>query len=154
METSTLTLVRTFRAPKSRVFQYWTHPDKTKQWWWPKDFTCPSAKIDFRIGGKYHLAMQSSDGKMFWSTGTYQQIVDQKMIVCSDSFSDEKWNIVPAKDVGMIWEWPLELMITIIFDEKNGVTKMTLTHEWLPPEIVNDCRLGWNQSFDKLEAIL
>ena len=67
----------------------------------PKNFTCPTCEIDFKVGGKYLNCMRSPDGKDFWSTGTYQEIVILERIVYTDSFSDEKGNVVPSTYYGM-----------------------------------------------------
>ena len=48
-------------------------------------------------------------------------------------------------------EFPLELEVTVILEEEDGKTKMTLRHVGLPPgEMTDMCREGWNQSLDKL----
>ena len=39
-------------------------------------------------------SMQDTKGKKIWSTGTYQEIEPQNKIVVTDSFADEKGNIV------------------------------------------------------------
>ncbi len=38
---------------------------------------------------------------MFWSTGRYHEIVEPEKLVMSDSFSDEKGNIVSPTQYGM-----------------------------------------------------
>lgn len=155
METTTekqdLVITRVFDLPVEKVWRAWTEPETCKKWWAPKDFTCPYCSINLITGGKYLSCMRSNDGKEYWSTGVYHEIIPFKKLVLSDSFSDEKGNIIPAKDLGMPGNWPLELMITVIFEEAEGKTKMVLRHEGLPPEIFEDCKIGWNQSFDKLE---
>jgi len=35
-----------------------------------------------------------------------------------------------------------------------GRTEMTLRHAGLPAAMLDDCRTGWNESFDKLEETL
>ena len=60
--------------------------------------------------------------------------------------------------------WPLEMLTTIVFEDADGQTKMTLTWETLPS--ANDdergtftaahdgMTMGWGGSFDKLETYL
>ena len=150
-----LVIERIFAAPRERLWQAWTNPEQLKRWWGPKDFTAPFAAIDLRVGGKYLNCMRSPDGKDFWSGGVYREIVPLEKIVVTDSFTDEKGNIVPAAQYGMSGDWPLELLVTVTFEAQNGKTKMTLRHLGLPAgENLETCRQGWNQSFDKLAAIL
>jgi uncharacterized protein YndB with AHSA1/START domain len=45
-----LLIVRTFDAPPSLVL-LWSSAEHLKRWMGPKNFTCPEASIDFRVGG-------------------------------------------------------------------------------------------------------
>jgi len=153
-----LVIERTFDAPREQVWQAWTDPKQTVRWWGPRNFTAPAAKIDFRVGGKYLLAMQSpdfNDGKPIWSCGVYREIVPLERIVCTDCFADEKGNIVPASEYGMEGDFPLEMIVTVTFEDVDGKTKMTLRHEGLPAgEHSAGANVGWNESFDKLAELL
>ena len=86
--------------------------------------------------------------------GVYKEIIPHKKLVCSDSFSDDKGNIIPASDLKMPGNWPLELLITVMFEEIGGKTKMVLHHVGIPREIHDECIKGWEQSFDKLQENL
>ena len=103
----------------------------------------------------YLFCMRSPEGQDFWSTGVYREIIPLEKIVCTDSFADENGNVVPASHYGMGEDFPLEMQVTVTFEEQDGKTKMTLRHEGLPPGTMRDMTdQGWNQSFDKLaEAI-
>jgi len=146
---------RVFDVPREHVWRAWTEPEQCKKWWGPKDYTAPLCKMDFRVGGKNFCCMRSPEGKDFYSTGTYREIVKHQRFVVTDSFADEKGNVVPASYYGMPGEFPLELMVTVTFTEQDGKTKMTLQHDGFPAgEMADMCREGWNQSFDKLAEIL
>lgn len=150
-----LVITRTFDAPRELVWQAWTKPERLMRWYGPKDFTAPACEIDLRVGGKYLNCMRSAEGQDFWSTGTYLKIVEPSLLVCSDSFADAEGNVVPATHYGMAPDLPLELQVTVILEEEEGKTKMTLRHLGLPPgEMSEMCADGWNQSFDKLAKIL
>lgn len=150
-----LTITRVFDAPRELVFKAWTDPEIVKQWWGPKDFTAPYAKMDLRPGGKYLNCMRSPDGKDYWSTGVYREVVASQRIVMTDSFSDEHGNVVPASHYGMSSDFPLEMLVTITFEEYQGKTRLTLRHAGFPagPDR-DDARQGWSESFDKLDEYL
>ncbi|MFH1066496.1 MAG: SRPBCC domain-containing protein [bacterium] len=154
-----LVITRTFDAPRHLVWEAWTAPKKVMRWWGPKAFTSPVCKIDFRVGGKYLSCMRSDSGpeawqKGIWSTGVYTEIKPMGKIVCTDHFADEHGNIVPATHYGME-NFPSDLQITVNFEEiKGGKTKMTLQHAGLPKKMMEECRTGWNESFDKLAESL
>ena len=146
-----LVITRVFDAPRERVWKAWTEPEQVKRWWGPKHFTSPFSKIVLREGGKYLFCMRSPEGKDFWSTGIYEEIVPLQSLVCTDSFADENGNVVPASYYGLPGDWPLELLVTVTFEEKNGKTIMTLVHEGIPSGTMRDnTEIGWSESFDKL----
>ena len=91
-----------------------------------------------------------------WSTGTYKEIVPFERIVCTDSFADEKGNVVPASHYGMPGDdWPMELLVTITFDDAGKKTRMTLRHVGIPAgEMGKMAGQGWNESLDKLADCL
>ncbi len=153
--TKGLVITRIFDAPRELVWKAWTEPERMKRWWGPKNFTSPFCKIDFRVGGKYLFCMRSPEGQDFWSTGVYREIVEPERILCTDSFADEKGNVVPATYYGMSADFPLELQVTLTFEEHDGKTKMTLRHVGIPEGEMSDLtQQGWNESFDKLAEVL
>lgn len=151
-----LIIDRIFEAPRELVFRAWTDPELFMRWWGPKDFTSPFCKMDFRVGGRYHFSLRSPDGKDYWSTGEYREIVPPSRLVFTDSFADDKGNAVPASYYGMEVDWPEELVVTLIFEEVDSRrTRMILTHTGMPPgEVVEMTGASWNESFDKLQKLL
>ena len=123
----------------------------------PRIFTAPSIATDFRVGGKFLYAMQSpqwNEGRAIWSTGVYREIVPLKRIVCTDCFADEKGNVVPATHYGMGTNIPMEMLVTATFEVYEGKMKLTLRHAGLPSDIAGGADQGWNESLDKLAAVL
>ncbi len=47
--------------------------------------------------------------------------------------------------------WPMELLVTVTFEEIGGKTKMNLQQVGVPQEMYDECIKGWNECFDKLE---
>jgi len=146
-----LVIRRVFQLPVSKVWKALTEAEEFKKWWGPTGFTCPSSKMEARVGGKYLNCMKGPDGKEYWSTGTVKELIPEKKLVITDSFSDEKGNIKSASEYGMPGDWPRELLITFELEDADDATKMVLHHEGLPDEMYEECKHGWNESFDKLE---
>lgn len=156
-----LVITHIFAAPVELVWKMWTDPEMLKKWWGPKVFSCPVVKIDFRVGGKFLGCMRGSPAEGapvqdFWSTGTYKEIIPMKKIVVTDSFADENGNIVPSSHYGMEG-MPLEMLVTVTFEEVDGKTRMTLTHSGIAT--IDDksrtgMNQGWNESFDKMAQSL
>ena len=150
-----LVITRIFDAPRELVWKAWTEPEHMMRWWGPENFTSPVCKIDLRVGGKYLNCMKSPEGQDFWSTGVYREIVPLERIVFTDSFADEHGNIVSAAHYGMEGDIPLEMLVTVTFEDLDGKTRMTLKHTGFQVGEMSDmAEAGWNQSFDKLAATL
>jgi uncharacterized protein YndB with AHSA1/START domain len=145
-----LVIHRVFDLPIGKVWQALTEPEQFKKWWGPKDFTCPFCKMESRVGGKFLGCMRGPDGKEYWSTGVVKEIIPEKRLVVTDSFSDEKGNVKPASEYGMPGDWPEELLVTYELEEADGATKLTLQHDGIPDEMHDECVKGWNECFDKL----
>lgn len=152
-----LVITRVFDAPRELVWKVWTDPEHIRRWWGPKIFAAPFITNDFRVGGKYLYSMQSAqyaECKVLWSTGTYREIVPLERIVCTDSFADEKGNIVSASQHGLLVDFPRELMMTVTFEDLGGKTRLTLRHAGMPAEMSEMAGQGWNESLDKLAGVL
>ncbi len=149
-----LIIERVFTAPRALVWKTWTEPERLMRWWGPKGFTAPVIKNDLRVGGKYLYLMRGPDGKDYWSAGVYREVIPMERIVATDSFADEKGNIVPASHYGLSAEYPMELMITVTFEDRRGKTKLTIRHAGHPAGDAELAREGWNQSLDKFAAAL
>jgi uncharacterized protein YndB with AHSA1/START domain len=152
-----LVITRVFDTPREAVWNAWTDPETMKKWWGPRDFTMPVCQIDLRVGGDIFYSMRAPDGKDMWGKGKYLEIKKPERLVITDSFADEKGNIVPASHYGMSVDFPLELLVTVIFEQEGGKTRMTLKHTriaGLSDIDFDNMRQGWEQSFDKLVELL
>jgi len=99
--------------------------------------------------------MRQHDGKDIWATGVYREVVPLRRIVVTDSFADEKGNVVPATYYGMSRDIPLEMQVTVTFEDHDGKTKLTLHHVGLTPgPDLEGANQGWNESLDKLAETL
>jgi uncharacterized protein YndB with AHSA1/START domain len=118
-----LEITRTFDAPRELVFKAWTDAEHMKQWWGPKGFEWVKCTMDLRPGGVFHYCMRSPDGHEMWGIFKYREIVAPERLVLTNSFSDEKANIVRAP-----WNptWPLEVLNTITFTEHHGKTTLKM----------------------------
>ncbi|MGE5123933.1 MAG: SRPBCC domain-containing protein [Acidobacteriaceae bacterium] len=150
-----ITITRTINAPREEVWKLWTDPEQYMCWWGPKDFTSPYARFDLRPGGKYLSCMRGPDGKEYWDTGIYEEISAPKKLVYTDSFADEKGNIVPPSYYDMGSDEPVEMSVQVTLDDIGGKTMLILEHcGVIDGEFLDQAKEGWNQSLDKLEHCL
>ena len=152
VQLKTITIKRKMNLTVDQVWKAWSNPETFKQWWGPREYSCPYCTIDFSIGGKYLAAMRNKEGKDIWGTGTYREIVPQQKIVYTDSFADSEGRVVDGGYYDMPG-MPLQLLVTVTLERSGDKTNMTLKHEGIPEEMYEDCIKGWQSSFDKMEEI-
>lgn len=147
---------RVFEAPRERVWAAWTDPEQYGRWWGPKDFTSSPPRMDFRVGGKYVNVMVSPEGKAYWGTGIFREIVPLERLVFTDRFADADGNAVQAASYGFPDDFPMEMLITVTLeDAPGGRTRLTLTHSGLPEgEHSEGTAQGWRETLDKLAAVV
>lgn len=146
---------RTFDAPVNLIWQMWTDPEHFKQWYGPKGFSVPVAKMDVRLGGKrlVCMEMQKPDGSMkMWTTGEYTVIVPNERLAFTESPSDEYGNVMPPSAMGMPDGYPMTTEVTVLLEDLGGRTKMVMTHAGVPAD--SGANTGWEQAFDKLADLI
>lgn len=151
---------RRFAAPRDLVWAAWTERARLMEWFGPKGFTMPAAKLDFRPGGSFHYCLESADGQEMWGKFVYREIVAPERIVLVNSFSDEDGGETrhPFSPT-----WPLQMLSTCRFAERGDETTVSL--EWTPINPTEEecqtfegaddgMRQGWSGTFDQLAAYL
>jgi uncharacterized protein YndB with AHSA1/START domain len=151
---------RTFDAPRELLWKAWSERARLMEWFGPKGFKMPAAKMDFRPGGSFHYCMAAPDGHEMWGKFVYREIVSPEKIVLVNSFSDEAGGITRHP---MSATWPLEMLSAFTLVEENSRT--TAKVEWTPLNATEDERKtfdaahegmkqGWSGTFDQLAAYL
>ena len=54
-DTFDLTLTRTIRAPRAKVFDAFVNPDQLRRWFGPRGHTVAETTVDARVGGRYRI---------------------------------------------------------------------------------------------------
>lgn len=140
-----LTITRVFNAPRALVFKVWTDPKHLAQWWGPQGFTNPVCEFDARVGGEFRIHMKGPDGAVYPMKGVIREFKPPERLIFTSIATDTAGNHV------------LEGLTTVLFDEENGKTKLTLhTRMAAVVEMANaylqGMEIGWTQSIDKLQA--
>lgn len=144
--TKPFVISQTFDAPRDRVWKAWTERGRLMQWFGPKGFTMPAAKLDFRPGGIFHYCLSAPDGNEMWGKFVYREIVAPERIGLVNSFSDEDGNITRHPFSAT---WPLEMLSTTTFAEEGGGTKVTI--EWSPLNPTDEERKTFDSSHDGMK---
>ena len=153
-------ITRTFDAPRDLVWQAFTEGESLAQWWGPKGFATHVTRFEFRPGGKFVYAMRSEGGNEMWGRFVYQEITPPERLVFINSFSDENGGLVRGPFSEKL---PLEMLLTLTFEEENGKTTLTLRgrpinateeEKEFYASLHPSMRSGFGGTFDQLEAYL
>lgn len=136
-----LVLTRVLDAPCERVFAAWTQVEHLAQWWGPKAFTVPHARIDLRVGGEYRACLRSPEGADYWVRGVYLEIDSPAKLAFTWAWEDDDGN--PGH----------ETRVELTFEAVNGRTLMTFRQaEFESVESRDSHQGGWTECFDRLHA--
>lgn len=132
---TTLTIERTFDAPRDLVFRAWTDPKFLSRWWGPEDMKTPKCDLDVRPDGKWRTCMTNDKGDEHWVQGTYKLVEPPRKLAFTWAWEE---NGVPGH----------ETLITIEFFDRGDQTDMVFVQEGF--ETAESCVAhndGWCSSF-------
>lgn len=135
---TSLTVRRTFQAPRDRVFRAWTNAQELARWFAPSaEYSTKVPELDLKVGGKYKVEMRHKDGNVHTVEGTYREIKPPEKIVFT-----WRWE----SDAGLN-----ESLVTIEFLDQGSSTEILLTHMQLPSiEEREKHAHGWNGCLEQL----
>jgi uncharacterized protein YndB with AHSA1/START domain len=139
-----ITITRVFDAPRERVWEEWTEPERFADWFGGPDSEVPltSVSMDVRPGGAWRLTMFAAPGRheIHWR-GEYRYVVEPERLVftVSDQPGDAAY----------------ELVTVMLTDLGDGRTEMLFQQRGqLPPETYERAGEGWSVFFDRMSERL
>jgi uncharacterized protein YndB with AHSA1/START domain len=138
---ATIRIERTFRAGAGEVFDAWTKVEVLRRWWHAEhDWETPHAELDLRVGGPIRITMRDPYwGQDHGGGGRFTEIDRPRRLAFTWTWDDD-----PAT----------QQLIEVDFAEHGDHTTVVLTNSGIPAQAEDDHVLGWQNSFDNLEAAL
>ena len=138
-------VVRTFDAPRARVFAAWTDSKQLAKWFGPHRFTNPVCEIDARPGGDIRIEMRGPDGVTYPHRGTVTDLAaPERLSFTLDLLGDDGQPLIQAT-------------IAASFHDANGKTRVELDAQFRSvPEMaaaIARAEEGWTQSFERLAGV-
>ncbi|HEX3656874.1 MAG TPA: SRPBCC family protein [Pirellulales bacterium] len=137
-------ITRIYDAPVEAVWDAWTDPEQTAQWWGPRGFTLTTHSKDLRPGGHWKYTMHGPDGVDYPNVTRYFEVEPQKKLVYDHGGSDDR---------------PPMFRVTVLFSETGGKTRMDMTMSLPTPEAADETRkfikkAGGDATWDRLAEYL
>jgi uncharacterized protein YndB with AHSA1/START domain len=105
-------ITRHYDAPARLLFEAWSKPEHLMKWFGPKGWPVTMCEVDFRIGGRFRMAMTGSSGVQDTPFGgQYLEIVPNKKLVFDNGFES------PGAP---------KMIMTVTFEEAGGRTTLTV----------------------------
>ncbi|GAA4196924.1 SRPBCC domain-containing protein [Streptosporangium oxazolinicum] len=137
-------VTRTFNAPREKVYEAWTEPERYRQWWGTPDSM--EVKMDVRPGGRWSAPIEYEGDEMPFH-GYYFEVEKYERLVFSLS-NDPDFEAKQAADAS-------QESLSVEFTAVGDKTEMTFIQKsYLPEDQVEEVKAGWNGWFDALEEYL
>ena len=133
-------MTRVFDAPRDRVWQEWTEPERFADWFGGPEAEVPvsTVSMDVTEGGVWRATMFAAPGRreIRWK-GTFQEVIEPERLVftISDQPGDDDW----------------ELVIVVLNDLGDGRTEMMFEQRGrMAAEQYRRAEQGWGIFFDRM----
>jgi uncharacterized protein YndB with AHSA1/START domain len=137
-------ITRVFAAPRERVWQEWTEPERFADWFGGPTSHVPldTVAMDVQTGGAWRLTMFAEPGRrrIDWH-GEYLEVDEPGRLVLSMSDQPEAENYA--------------IVTVVLNDLGDDRTEMQFRQSGpLPPELVEAATQGWGVFFDRIDERL
>jgi uncharacterized protein YndB with AHSA1/START domain len=136
-----ISITRVFDAPRERVWEEWTEPERFADWFGGTQSEVPlsTVSMDVRPGGSWRLTMFAESGRreIHWE-GEYREVAPPERLVFT--VTDQ-----PGEDAQ-------ELVIVVLTDLGDGRTEMHFQQRGggLSTEEYERAAQGWSSFFDRI----
>ena len=137
-----LHLERVLLAPPGRVFALNTEPQLLARWWGPNGFSVPSVEVDARVGGRYRIEMQPSDGDAFFLSGEFREVEPGTRLAYTF-----RWEPPDPEDQ--------ETVVVLSLEAVDESTALTIDQGDFATDERRALHVqGWSESIDRLEELI
>ncbi len=142
-ETS-LSIRRTIKAPRQKVFDAWTQPQHIRNWWrCDPSWSTVVAEIDLRVGGRYRFGMRDP-------AKDHDHVVSGEFI-----------EVDAPNRLVYTWAWeeptehPGQSRVTVEFIENGNTTDLLVTHDGFPELSYTEAHnQGWQACLNVFEGYI
>ncbi|HEX8763089.1 MAG TPA: SRPBCC domain-containing protein [Candidatus Saccharimonadales bacterium] len=158
VENKTLTIERTFDAPKEKLWRAYADKEWFEKWWGPEGWQTTTKAFDFRPGGQIHYGMKCVDenqgewfGQESWGLMQIESVDEPTSFAAKDHFSDA--------DGTLNTEMPTQRFEVELVEEADGKTRLvsrsiTETVEQLEQLVKMGMVEGFSSQLNRLEDLL
>lgn len=137
-------ITRIYDAPVKMIWEAWTDPQQTAQWWGPRGFTITTHSKDLKPGGHWSYTMHGPDGVDYPNNTKYFEVEKYSRLVYDHGGNENQ---------------PPLFRVIVQFTDLKGKTKMDMSMALPTPEAAEETRkfikkAGGNATWDRLAEYL
>ncbi|MDR6861905.1 SRPBCC family protein [Phycicoccus sp. 3266] len=142
---SDIVITRQFAAPAQLVYEAMTRPEHVRQWWGAGHGEMTTCEVDLRVGGRWHFAQVTPDGREVSFSGEYLELDPPGRMVHT-----EKFDAMPDSE-------PSTIVTTLT--EQDGVTTLHAVCTYDSPQTVeavvgSGMESGLQSSYNAIDDLL
>lgn len=147
---ATLILRRLLKTSPDRAFDVWTSEEHIPHWMCPEPgMKVPFTRMDVRVGGKFRIQMQQTDGEFFTAVGEFKEVKRPERLVYTWDWEKDG----SGTEFGEVEGKPTQ--ITVEFLKRGDRTEMIFMHERFATVEARDSHArGWGRIVDALSTYL
>ena len=138
-----IVMTRVFNAPARILFDMWTKPEHVRKWYGVRSTTVTVCDIDLRVGGAWRWVVTKPNGLEIAFSGVFREIDPPHRLQRTEVFE----------------AMPGSSLVTLIFDEKDGQTTLTVNMLFESKQDRDGCLrsgmdLGVKECFQKIDELI
>ena len=135
-------ITRSFDAPVAVVWKFWTEPELLARWFGPHGITIDPATVTIEAseGGAWNLQMSDENG-VYPVESTLVKVIEHEYLE----------GVMSARTAAGEIE---KVVLRVQFHDHGDKTRITLHQGPFTPELRDMTRDGWNESFEKIDALV
>jgi uncharacterized protein YndB with AHSA1/START domain len=142
---SDIVITRQFAAPARLVYEAMTRPEHVRQWWGAGHGEMTTCEVDLRVGGRWHFAQATPDGREVSFSGEYLELDPPGRMVHTEKFDN-----MPDSE-------PATIITTLT--EQDGVTTLHAVCTYDSPQTVeavvgSGMESGLQSSYNAIDDLL
>lgn len=149
----TASIRRKMNVPAKYLFAAHAAPELLMRWFGPVGYPVTLCDIDFRVGGRWRMAMTGPDGLQGPPFGgTYREIAPNSRIVYDNGFEEAGGGSLNLQNAGT-------MVMTVTFEEADSATTVTVSTLFETVEMKQEylgvgMLEGISSGFDQLEVVV
>jgi uncharacterized protein YndB with AHSA1/START domain len=150
-----LHLERSIPVSPEKVWAAWTQPELMVQWFTPAPWKTVFCDVDLRLGGRFHVTMESPEGEQFPNNSCILEAIPNRLLVFSSVMGEDFRPKSPSNGAdNLAFTALIALESTATGGTLYSATAMHADPEGRQRHAEMGFQEGWGAALDQLVALM